>query len=182
MTIPLSAPNPRDRKNLNALEWCCFFGASTLYARVLGLLDNISMIVALPSIYFIVYLLFNSHRARSARRSEEHDDIYNARALADQCIYAMECLMDGMEMWSEHRVHIALNTLSARIDLFTARYRRYLDYQAKVAAMESADAIACAQFEDLDPAEQVARAKALMERIRGRILDVDHPSLRAARS
>lgn len=182
MTIPLSAPNPRYRKGLNALEWCCVFGASTLYARVLGLLDNISMIIALPSIYFIVYLLFNSHRARSARRSEERDDIRNARALADQCIHAMELLLESMGTWSEHRVHMVLGTLAARIDLFTVRYRRYLDYPAKVAAIESAGSIAYAQFGEPDLAEQVDRAKVLLGKIKGGILDVDHPSLRDARS
>lgn len=158
------------------------FGASTLCARVLGLLDSIPMTAALPSIYFIACLLFSTHRARPARRSEGRDDMHNARELAVQCICAMEPMLEGMRARSEQRVYIAPSALSARIDPFTARYRRCLGYPAKVAAMEPAGDIACARFIESDPAERVARARALMGRIGAGILDVDHPSLRAARS
>lgn len=182
MTVPLSAPETRDRKNMNSLEWCCVFGVATVYMWVQGLLDNISTLVALPPLYFMVYLLVNAHLARSARRSEERDDIHNTRELVNQCISALERLTIGMDPWNEYRVYIALGALSARVDLFLVRYRRYLNYSAKLAAIESANNIARAQLMGSDLAEHLTRCKTLMEKIKVGILDVDHPSLRAARS
>jgi len=181
VTRPSYSPEPRDRKNISPLVWCCLFGASTTYLWVMGLLGNISLLVALPAIYFMVYLLTNSHLARSARRSEELYDISAARELANQCLSSLERLAAGTDMWGEYRVYIALGSLLTRIDLFNARYHRYLDYPAKLAAIESASNIAAAQLEsDLD--EPIAHAKDLMETIKAGILGVDHPSLRAARA
>jgi len=182
MTVPLSVPEARDLKSMNPLEWCCAFGAATFYMWVPGLLDNISTLVALPPLYFMVYILTNSHMARSARRSEERDDIHNARELASQCISTLERLAIGMDLRDEYRVYIALGALSARVDLFLVRYRRYLNYSAKLAAIESANSIACAQLMGPNLVEPLARCKSLMEGVKNWIFDVDHPSLLAARS
>ena len=166
---------------MSALDWLCMFGVATFGIALLELWESVDLAAGLFSAFFIIYVLFNAHKSHKAKKSEDSDSISNTIELATRCEESFKIMRSEMEKF-DYRVYFALVQMTALLTLFSTRYWKYLEPDARSAVREAESVVMSVQMSRLPDFQKSIRPLGVfLPRISAGVRHIDHPSLRDSR-
>lgn len=159
--------------------------AAIMAAAMLSSGDHrpLDIIIGIPPFMFMVYVILSSRSSRRARKAEEKGEIDAAMYLAVQCERLLSRIYRVEGALGTHDTQAVFGHMLSAIRLLRSQYGRYLDKRATWAAQQIESIIIDAgmpgeEERDDSRAELLGRQIAA---IRGGMLDIDDPRLRAVR-
>jgi len=155
-------------------------------AMLAGNRGPLDIAVGIPPFMFMVYVILSSRSSKRARKAEERAELDAAMYLTAQCERLLSRINDIWGSPDGLAAQVAFGHMLSAIRLLRSQYGRYLDERSVLAAQEAERIIIDASLPGKGGAGEDAGARiSLLGRqiraIRGGMLDIDDPRLRAVR-
>ncbi|MDD9813244.1 MAG: hypothetical protein OXU37_03090 [Thaumarchaeota archaeon] len=112
-------------------------GVASIIIVLASAWDAMARLAGVMAAAFIVYGLLAAWNSERVRRIEDEEAINDARELAEQCVELVEMIARIVAGSRTGDIPGALEHLSSKASLLVTRYRKYLDPDAAIMAIEA---------------------------------------------